>query len=61
MIFGMSFVDDITQPPQTPQAAVVNVVTYDSKSGSFDPYQDMWDPNWADNKPQSNINLSASK
>jgi hypothetical protein len=61
MIFGMSVVDDITKPPQAPQAAVVEVIKYDSRSRSFDPHDDMWDSNWANSKTQSSIKLSEGK
>lgn len=38
MIFGMSFVDSITQPPQTPQAVVVEVAKFQPKKDEPDQY-----------------------
>ena len=52
MIFGMSFVDNITQPPQAPQAVVVNIAKYEPKSVSPDSYDDMLDPNWINKQNQ---------
>ena len=52
MIFGMSFVDNVTQPPQAPQAVVVNIAKYEPKSVSPDSYDDMLDPNWINKQNQ---------
>jgi len=38
MIFGMSFVDNITQPPETPQAVVVEVAKFQPKKDEPDQY-----------------------
>jgi hypothetical protein len=39
MIFGMSFVDNMmTQPPQTPQAVVAEVVKFQPKKDEPDRY-----------------------
>ena len=38
MIFGMSFVDNITQPPQAPQAVVIEVTKFQPKKDEPDPY-----------------------
>lgn len=52
MIFGMSFADNITQPPQTSQAVVINVAKYEPKPVSPDSHDDMWDPNWINKSNQ---------
>jgi hypothetical protein len=52
MIFGMSFVDNFTQPPQAPQAVVIDVAKYTPKPVSPDPQGDMWDPNWFNKENQ---------
>ena len=38
MIFGMSFVDNMTQPPQAPQAVVAEVVKFQPKKDEPDQY-----------------------
>lgn len=38
MIFGMSFVDNVTQPPEAPQAVVVEVAKFEPKKDEPDPY-----------------------
>ena len=52
MIFGMSFADNITQPPQAPQAVVINVAKFEPKPVSPDSQDDMWDPNWINKQNQ---------